>query len=94
MKEIASQGKISTREQAKGSHQIGASMEQVRNMIERIDAATREQTQRSAQVVEAVASIRAIAEGNAARTAELDQVMAILSRQTAALEDEVGAFKV
>jgi methyl-accepting chemotaxis protein len=63
-------------------------------MIERIDAATREQTQRSAQVVEAVASIRAIAEGNAARTAELDQVMAILSRQTAALEDEVGAFKV
>jgi methyl-accepting chemotaxis protein len=94
MKEIASQGKISTREQAKGSHQIGASMEQVRTMIERIDAATREQTQRSTQVVEAVASIRQIAEGNAARTAELDQVMAILSRQTAALEDEVGAFKV
>jgi methyl-accepting chemotaxis protein len=45
-------------------------------------------------VVEAVASLRSIAENNAARTAELDQVVEMLSQQTATLEDEVGAFKV
>jgi len=94
MKEIASQGKLSTGEQAKGSRQINASMERIRTMVERIDEATREQTQRCRQVVEAVASIRQIAEGNAGRTAELDQVVDILSRQTDALEEEVGAFKV
>ena len=93
MKEIASQGKLSTGEQAKGSRQINTSMEKIRNMIERIDEATREQTQRSRQVVEAVASLRSIAEGNASRTAELDQVVDLLSRQTATLEEEVGAFK-
>ncbi|AMV71025.1 hypothetical protein JCM30471_28440 [Desulfuromonas carbonis] len=94
MKEIASQGKLSTGEQAKGSRQINASMEKIRDMIERIDEATREQTQRSRQVVDAVGSLRGIAEGNAERTAELDQVVELLSRQTATLEEEVGAFKV
>ncbi len=94
MKEIASQGKLSTGEQAKGSRQINTSMEKIRNMIERIDEATREQTQRSRQVVDAVASLRDIAEGNAARTAELDQVVDLLSQQTTTLEEEVGAFKV
>ncbi len=94
MKEIASQGKSSTAEQAKGSRQIAASMEQIRAMIERIDEATREQTRSSTQVVEAVSAIRAIAESNAGRTAEMDQVVEILSRQAAALEEEVGAFKV
>ena len=94
MKEIASQGKLSTAEQAKGSRQINASMEQIRNMIERIDEATREQTQRSKQVVEAFGSIRKISEENSGRTAELDQVVEILTGLTTALEDEVGAFKV
>jgi methyl-accepting chemotaxis protein len=94
MKEIASQGKLSTSEQAKGSRQINASLEMVRSMIERIDEATREQTQRSRQVVEAVSSIRGIAEGNAARTAELDQVVELLSTQTRTLEREVGAFQI
>ncbi|PLX98199.1 MAG: methyl-accepting chemotaxis protein [Desulfuromonas sp.] len=94
MKEIASQGKLSTAEQAKGSRQINTSMEQIRNMIERIDAATREQTQRSRQVVEAVGKIREISEENSERTSELDQVAEILTKQTMALEDEVGAFKV
>jgi methyl-accepting chemotaxis protein len=68
-------------------------MERIRSMIERIDEATREQTQRSRQVVEAVSSIRQIAENTASRTAEMDQVVEILARQTAALEGEVGAFK-
>jgi methyl-accepting chemotaxis protein len=94
MKEIASQGKLGTSEQAKGSRQINASLEKVRTMIERIDEATREQTQRSRQVVEAVSSIRTIAESNAARTAELDQVVDLLSRQTSTLESEVGAFQI
>jgi methyl-accepting chemotaxis protein len=94
MKEIASQGKLSTAEQAKGSRQINASMEKIRTMIERIDAATREQTERSRQVVEAVSNVRSISENNAARTAELDQVVEILARQTSALEGEVGAFKI
>jgi methyl-accepting chemotaxis protein len=94
MKEIASQGKLSTSEQAKGSRQINASLEKVRTMIERIDEATREQTQRSRQVVEAVSSVRAIADGNAARTAELDQVVDLLSTQTSTLESEVGAFRI
>jgi len=94
MKEIASQVKHSTGEQAKGSRQINASMEKIRTMIERIDEATREQTQRSRQVLEAVSSIRVISENTASRTAELDQVVETLTRQTATLEDEVGAFKV
>lgn len=94
MKEIASQGKLSTAEQAKGSRQISGSMEKIRTMVERIDAATREQTERSRQVVEAVSNVRSISESNAARTAELDQVVEILARQTATLEDEVGAFKI
>jgi methyl-accepting chemotaxis protein len=63
-------------------------------MIERIDEATREQNQRSRQVLEAVSSIRNIAEGNASRTAELDQVVESLSRQTSSLEAEVGAFRI
>jgi methyl-accepting chemotaxis protein len=93
LKEIASMSKQSTGEQAKGSRQIAANMEQIRTMIERIDEATREQIQRNRQVVEAVSSIREIAEGNASRTAAMDRVVEILSQQTAALEDEVGAFK-
>jgi methyl-accepting chemotaxis protein len=93
MKEIASQVKLSTGEQTKGSRQISVSMERIRTMIERIDEATREQNQRSRQVLEAVSSIRTIAEGNAGRTAELDQVVESLSRQTATLEEEVGAFR-
>ena len=93
LKEIASMSKQSTGEQAKGSRQIGANMEQIRTMIERIDEATREQIQRNRQVVEAVSSIRQIAEGNASRTAAMDRVVEILSHQTTALEDEVGAFK-
>ena len=94
MKEIASQGKLSTAEQAKGSRQINTSMEQIRNMIERIDEATREQTQRSRQVVDAVAKVKQIAEKNAVRTTDLDQVVESLTKQTTALEEEVGAFKV
>ena len=93
MKEIAAQGKLSTGEQAKGSRQINQSMERIRSMIERIDEATREQTLRSRQVVEAVSSIRQIAEATASRTAEMDQVVDILAKQTAVLEEEVGAFK-
>jgi methyl-accepting chemotaxis protein len=94
MKEIAAQGKLSTGEQAKGSRQINLSMERIRSMIERIDEATREQTERTRQVVEAVSSIRAVSESTTLRTTELDQVVEILSRQTTALEGEVGAFKV
>jgi methyl-accepting chemotaxis protein len=94
MKEIASQVKLSTGEQTKGSRQINTSMEKIRTMIERIDEATREQNQRSRQVLEAVSSIRNIAEGNAGRTAELDQVVESLSRQTSSLEAEVGAFRI
>jgi methyl-accepting chemotaxis protein len=93
MKEIASQGKLSTGEQAKGSRQINASMEQIRTMIERIDEATRAQTARCRQVVEAVSQIRSIAEGTVLRTGQLDQVVDILSKQTDALENEVGTFK-
>ncbi|MFA5515283.1 MAG: HAMP domain-containing methyl-accepting chemotaxis protein [Desulfuromonadales bacterium] len=93
MKDIAAQGKVSTTEQAKGSRMINGSMEQVRTMIERIDAATRALNQRSAEVVAAVASLRPVAEENAARTAEFDQVVLILAEQTRKLEDEVGAYK-
>jgi len=93
LKEIASMSKQSTGEQTKGSRQISANMEQIRSMIERIDEATREQIQRNRQVVEAVSSIREIAEGNAGQTAEMDQIVDMLSHQTAALENEVGAFK-
>lgn len=94
MKEIASQGKLGTAEQAKGSRQINISMEQIREMTERIDSATRAQTTRSREVVQAVATLKQIAENNALRTGELDQVVDDLTGQTAALEDEVGAFKV
>jgi methyl-accepting chemotaxis protein len=94
MKEIAAQGKLSTGEQAKGSRQINLSMERIRSMIERIDEATREQTERTRQVVEAVSSIREVSESTTLRTSELDQVVEILSRQTTALEGEVGSFKV
>jgi len=94
MKEIASQVKLSTGEQAKGSHQINANIEKIRMMIERIDEATREQSQRSRQVVEAVSSIRGIAENNLSRTSEFDQVIEALKSQTKTLENEVGAFKV
>ncbi len=93
MREIASQVKRSTAEQTQGSRQINQNMEKIRAMIERIDTATREQTQRSRQVVDAVSSIRKIAEGNATRTDELDQVVELLSRQTATLEEEMGTFR-
>ncbi len=92
MKEIASQGKVGTGEQTKGSRQINASMEQIRSMIERIDTATRALDERSGKVVEAIGRIRSIAGENTGRTAELDQVVEILSAQAAALEREVGAF--
>jgi methyl-accepting chemotaxis protein len=93
MRTIASHGKSSTAEQAKGSRQINASMENISLMIERIDEATRQLSERSRQVLGAVASIREIAEDNALRTTELDQVVETLTQQTAALGDEVGAFK-
>ncbi len=93
MKEIASQGKVSTGEQAKGSRQINLSMDQIRSMIERIDQVSRSLNQRSREVVEAVSGLHRIAEGTAARTTELDEVVEILSTQSAALENEVGAFK-
>ena len=94
MRDIAAHGKQSTAEQSKGSRQINRNMEQIREMIGRIDAATRELTQRSRQLVEGVGSVHKVAESNARRTAELDQVVETLNRLTLALEEEVGAFKV
>lgn len=93
MRDIAQQGKISTLEQAKGSRQIHMSTDRIRDMIARIDEATKEQTERSREVVEAVSSLRTISESNVDRTAELDQVVEIISRQSTTLEKEVGAFK-
>ncbi|PLY11933.1 MAG: hypothetical protein C0624_01240 [Desulfuromonas sp.] len=94
MKEIASQVKRSTDEQAAGSRQINKNMESIRSMIERIEQATREQTQRSRQVVDAVSSVRKVAEENASRTAELDQVVEVLTQQTGTIEEEMDIFKV
>ena len=94
MRDIAAHGKQSTSEQAKGSRQINLSMEQIRSMIGRIDDSTKELSQRSRQVVDAVGSVHKVAENNASRTAELDQVVETLTRLTAALEEEVGAFKI
>ena len=94
MRDIAAHGKQSTGEQAKGSRQINASMEQIRSMITVIDDATRELTSRSREVVDAVGSVHKVAENNAGRTAELDHVVETLTRLTAALEEEVGVFKI
>lgn len=94
MREIASLVNISVREQAQGSFQIGQNVEHIRAMTEQISEATREQTERSGQVLAAVTRIRTIAEGNVSRTAELDQVVEILSRQTSTLEEETGTFRV
>jgi methyl-accepting chemotaxis protein len=69
-------------------------MEHIRTMIEKIDEATRAQTERSRQMIEVVSRIRQIAEGTASRSAEFDQIVDNLSRQSASLESEVGAFKV
>ncbi|OHB26366.1 MAG: hypothetical protein A2X84_07275 [Desulfuromonadaceae bacterium GWC2_58_13] len=93
MRSIASHGKMSTSEQAKGSRQINASMEHISLMIERIDEATRQQTEKIRQVLQAVSSLRTVSENNALRAAELDQVVDTLTQQTAALGEEVGAFK-
>jgi methyl-accepting chemotaxis protein len=93
MKDISSQVKLSTGEQAKGSHQISASMENIRNMMQQIDQASKDQSTRSQQVVEAVSAVRKIAESNAARTAELDKVVDSLAEQAEVLEKEIGSFK-
>lgn len=93
MRDIAAHGKQSTGEQAKGGRQINQNMEQIRQMIGRIDAATRELSQRSRQVLDGAGSVHKVAESNASRTAELDQVVEMLSRLTRTLEEEVGAFK-
>lgn len=94
MREIASQVKRSTGEQTAGSRQINENMEQIRSMIERIDSTTKDQALQNSQVVEAVYRIREIAENTEGRTAEFDEVVELLARQTAALEEEMGAFKV
>jgi len=94
MRDIAAHGKQSTSEQAKGSRQINENMERIRSMITVIDNATRELTKRSKDVVDAVGSVHKVAESNASRTAELDHVVETLTRLTAALEEEVGVFKV
>ncbi len=94
MRDIASMVKHSTAEQAKGSRQISNHMENVRSMIEQINGATQSQSERSRQVLDLFAEIREIAEENSARTGELDAVVEALTRQSAALEEEVGAFKV
>jgi len=94
MRDIAAHGKQSTSEQAKGSRQINESMEQIRSMIALIDDSTRSLTQRSRDVVDAVGSVHKVAESNASRTAELDHVVETLTRLTAALEEEVGVFKI
>ena len=94
MRDIAAHGKQSTSEQAKGSRQINESMEQIRSMISLIDDSTRSLTQRSRDVVDAVGSVHKVAESNASRTADLDHVVETLTRLTAALEEEVGVFKI
>jgi len=93
MKDISSQVKLSTGEQAKGSHQISASMENIRNMMQQIDQASKDQSTRSQQVVEAVSAVRNVAESNAVRTAELDKVVEDLAEQAEVLEKEIGSFK-
>ena len=93
MKDISSQVKLSTGEQAKGSHQISASMENIRNMMQQIDQASKAQSTRSQQVVAAVSAVRQVAESNAARTAELDKVVENLTEQAHVLEKEIGSFK-
>jgi methyl-accepting chemotaxis protein len=94
MREIASLVKHSTAEQAKGSRQISTHMENVRSMIEQINGATHSQNERSQQVLKLFSELREIAEANSQRTRELDEVVETLTRQTAALEEEMGAFKV
>lgn len=94
MKEIAAQSKLNTGEHAQGAIMIGASIEKIRHMASRIDAAAKEHLRRNREMVESMLHLRSLAESNINRTAELDQVVDILSRQTATLEKEMGAFKV
>jgi methyl-accepting chemotaxis protein len=93
MRDIASQVKLSTGEQAKGTHQINANMERVRAMMQQIDRSSQEQSTRSRQMVEAISEIRKVAESNAARTAELDQVVERLASQATVLDKEIGSFR-
>ncbi len=94
MREIASLVKHSTAEQAKGSRQISAHIENIRSMIEQINDATHSQNERSKLVLNLFSELREIAEANSQSTRELDEVVETLTRQTAALEEEMGAFKV
>jgi methyl-accepting chemotaxis protein len=93
MKDISSQVKLSTGEQARGSHQISASMENIRNMLQQIDQSSKDQSVRSRQLVEAASAVRKVAEENAVRTTELDKVVENLAEQSDVLEKQIGSFK-
>jgi methyl-accepting chemotaxis protein len=94
MREIALLVRQSITEQAKGSQQINVHMENVRSMIEQINSATHSQTARSREVLELFSELRKIAEENSQRTRELDEVVETLTRQTAVLDEGMGAFRV
>ncbi len=68
-------------------------MENIRNMLQQIDAASKEQSDRSRQVVEAASAVRKVAEENAARTTELDKVVEDLAKQSDILDKQIGSFK-
>ena len=68
-------------------------MENIRNMLQQIDAASKEQSERSRQVVEAASAVRKVADENASRTTELDKVVEDLATQSDILEKQIGSFK-
>jgi methyl-accepting chemotaxis protein len=81
-------------EQAQAAAAVSRQMENVSVLAGSIDDATHDQSRGVAEVLAAVGEVGSIAAANAARVGDLDLEVEALTRQTGALEGEVGQFVV
>lgn len=94
MRRLASQVRTSTQEQAKTSTTIARSTEQITGMIGHIKGACTMQTTSTANITKAVSGIERSTVDNLEAASMLDTAVTSLSKQTAVLQKEMGAFNL
>jgi methyl-accepting chemotaxis protein len=94
MRDVATQVRGTTEEQARGSGRIRESIEGVREAVERINAALQEQSAACRQAVEFLAAVHERTRANEQSATRLGRVSQDLVQQAEALRSDVGRFRL
>ncbi len=94
MRDLTGQVSNATREQSLASKNVARSTENILEMIRHIKMACDGQMEETEQIVQAIDDIRASSEANIDATRELNAVVAGLSKEVEALEEEMVFFRM